>query len=179
MTWTLEFPEIKLVSGEAEVIDHIGDDTSRDITRVPRERDKSIGAEGIGIMPVASGAAQMDAANLFETTFQLTAINRGKFSHRSRSQHEFVAEGGRDWTASFKQGFQMGLGGLLKMEDCLAAIASVRMATGKQGGLGDPHAVFVSPRLNFRNGDDHTVGTVAAFAIAVNGRALELDAAAL
>ncbi len=169
MSRTLELPEIKLVAGNAEVFDDVGNDAARDVARMPQERDNSIGTKGIGIMPVASGAAQMDAANLFETPFQLTAINRGIFSHRSGRNNEFVAEGGRDRAASFEQSFQMSLGGVLKMEDCLPAIASVGVTTGKQSGFGDPHAVFVSPRLNFRNGDDHTEGTLTAFADAVNG----------
>jgi hypothetical protein len=93
----------------------------------------------------------------------VAAIDRGVFSHRSSRKHEFVAEGGRDRAASFKQSFQMGLGCLLKTQYRLPAVASMGVTTGKRSGLGDPHAIFVSPRLNFRNGDDHTEGDVNRF----------------
>ncbi|HEY3857472.1 MAG TPA: hypothetical protein VGO67_24060 [Verrucomicrobiae bacterium] len=87
----------------------------------------------------------------------------------SSREHEFVAEGGGNRAASLEQVFQVGLGRLLKTQYRLPAVASMGVTAGKQSGLGDPHAVFISPRLNFRNGDDHIVGTIAAFGIAVNG----------
>ena len=169
MSWTLELPEIKFVAGNAEVFDDVGNNTARDIARMPGECNNSIGAKGIGIMPMASRVAQVDAANLLEAAFQLTTIDRGIFSHKSSRQHEFVAECGRNRTAGFEQSFQMGLGCLLKTENRLPAVASMGVTAGKQSGFGNPHAVFVSPRLNFGNGDDHTEGTLTAFADAVNG----------
>jgi hypothetical protein len=44
----------------------------------------------------------------------------------------------------------------------------MRMATGQQAGLGNPHAVFIASRLHFRDGNYHDVKSVNASSHAVN-----------
>src|SRR5438105_9576723 len=84
------------------------------VARVPRECDDAVRPEGIGVMPVAGGVAQVFTADLAETTLQLAAVERGVFAHGSGGKHEFVAEGGRDGAAGFQECLQLGLGRFLK-----------------------------------------------------------------
>jgi hypothetical protein len=49
------------------------------------------------------------------------------------------------------------------------------VATRKQAGFGNPHAVFVAPRLDFRNRNDHSARTITVSVMAVNGCRSKLD----
>jgi hypothetical protein len=62
----------------------------------------------------------------------------------------------------------MYLGCLLKSQNRLAAVASMRVATGQEFRLGDPRAIFVTPHLNLGNLNDHTVKNVSDCVGAVN-----------
>ncbi len=171
MTWTLETSEIKLVACDAEVFNDVGYDSARHVAMVPGECDNSFRTEGIGVMPVTAGVAQVDAANLLEAALQLPAIERRVFAHSSGGQYEFIAEGDGNGTACFEKSLQMGFGRLLKTQNRLAPVASMCVATGQQAGFGNPHAVFVAPRLDFGNGNDHSGKTITVSAMAVNGSA--------
>ena len=56
----------------------------------------------------------------------------------------------------------MRLGSLLESQRGLAAVAPVRVATGQQGGFGNPYAVLVLTELHFREWNDHS-GVKATF----------------
>lgn len=73
----------------------------------------------------------------------------------SGREHELVAEGRRDRAAGFQQRFQMGLRGLLKAEQRLAPVATVRVAAGQEGGLGDPHAILIPSKLHLAERNNH------------------------
>jgi len=68
---------------------------------------------------------------------------------------ELVAEGGEDGPSVFEQGFRVGFGGFLKTQQRLPAVVTVSMAAGKEFGLGDPNAVFVPPKVDLGNGNNH------------------------
>ena len=175
MSWNLEPSEIKLVASYTEVFNDVGYDSARHVAVVPGECDKSIGTERIGVVSVTPGVPQVDAADLLEAALQLPAIVRRVFAHGSGSQHEFVAESGRDRTACVEQGFQVGFGRLLKTQNRLAPVASVCVAARKQAGFGNPHAVFVAPHLNLRYGNDHCASTITVSAMGVNACRSELE----
>ena len=147
--------EVKVVAAEAKVFDDVSDDAAGHIARMPCERDEAIRMERIRVMPVASSGANKLAANLTQTTVKLAAVPGGIFAHRSGGENEFVAEGSRDGTPGFEQGFQMRLGSLLESKGGFATVAPVRMAAGQQGGFGNPHAIFIQTELHFRKWNDH------------------------
>ena len=147
--------EVKVVAAEAKVFDDVSDDAAGHIARMPCERDEAIRMERIRVMPVASSGANKLAANLTQTTVKLAAVPGGIFAHRSGGENKFVAEGGRDGTSGFEQGFQMRLGSLLESQVGLATVAPVRMAARQQGGFGNPNAIFILTELHFRKWNDH------------------------
>ncbi len=155
--------EVKVVAADAEVFNDVGYDAAGHIARMPCERDEAVGTEGIRVMPVAPGGAKEFAANLTQTTVKLAAVPGGMFAHRSGSENEFVAEGSRDGASGFEQSFQMRLGSLLESQSGLATVAPVSMATGQQGGFGNPHAVFILSKLHFREWNDHSGHKVTCF----------------
>lgn len=61
----------------------------------------------------------------------------------------------------------MCLGGLLKAESGFATVAPVRVTTGQQGRLGNPHAVFIPAEPQFGKWNDHNAATVIPFGFAV------------
>ncbi len=63
----------------------------------------------------------------------------------------------------------MRLGGLLEVKEGFAAVASVGVAAGQEGGFGDPHAVFVASNVHFRKRNDHGGGTITRLASVVKG----------
>lgn len=162
-----EFSEVKLVARDTEIFDDVGNNAARNIARMPRESDDAFGAEGIGVMPVTSGIAQVHTADFTETTLQLTAVEGGVFAHGSGREHKLVAEGGRDRPARFQKRLQVSFGRLLKMKNRLTPISAVRVATGQQSGLGDPHAAVTS-QLDFRDRYYHRLKTIPVFARLVN-----------
>ena len=160
----LESLEVEVVAADAEVFDDVGDDAAGHVTGMPRKCDKPVGAKWIRVMPVAPGGANEFATNLTQTALQLAAVPRGIFAHRSGGEDEFVAESGRDGAPGFEQSFQMRLGRLLESEGGLAPVAPVRVATGQQGGFGNPDAVFILTKLHFREWNDHNGHKLTRFA---------------
>jgi len=134
---------------------------------MPCERDEAVGTEGIRVMPVAPGGAKEFTTNLAQPALQLAAVPRGIFAHRSGSENELVAEGGRDGAPGFEQSFQMRLGRLLESQGGLASVAPVCVATGQQGGFGNPDAVFIPTDLHFREWNDHSGHKVTCFTLDV------------
>jgi hypothetical protein len=165
---TSEFSEVKLFACDAEVFDDVPNDAARHIARVPGKRDDEIRAEGIGIMPVAAGVAEVLAADFAQATLQLPAVERGVFGHRSGGQHELVAEGGRDRPACLQKGFQMSFGRFLKAEYGLTPITPMRMATRQEAGFCYPDAVLIPPRLDFRDRHYHSPRTLNPAGESVN-----------
>ncbi len=156
--------EVKVVAADAEVFDDVSDDAAGHVARMPRKRDEAVGAERVRVMPVASAGAKKFAANLPQTTVKLTAVPGGIFAHRSGGEDEFVAESGRDGASGFEQSFQMRLGSLLESQGGLATVAPVRVATGQQGGLGNPQAIFILTELHFREWNNHNGHNITGFA---------------
>ena len=140
-----EFPKIEFVAGDAEIFDDIGDNAARHVARMPRKRDDAIRMEGIGVVAVTAGAAEVLATDVPESSFELPAVIGRVFAHESGREDEFVAERRRDRAAGFQQSFQMRLGGLLKAEQGFASVASMSVAAGQEGRFGDPHTVFILP----------------------------------
>ena len=161
--------EVKVVAADAEVFDDVGDDAAGHVTRMPGERDESVGAERIRVMPMAPSGAKKFTTNLTQTALQLAAVPGGIFAHRSGGKNKFVAEGGRDGTSGFEQGFQVRLGGLLESKGGLATVAPVRVAAGQQGGFGNPDSIFILTELHFRKWNDHNGHKVTCFALDVKG----------
>ena len=95
------------------------------------------------------------AAQLAPAALQLTAIPRREFAHNSGGKDELVAKGGGNGAASFEEGFEVRLGGLLETEDGLTAVLAVGMAARQESGLGNPHLVLVAAYLDFRNWNNH------------------------
>jgi len=118
-------------------------------------------------MPVAAGGAKEFAADLTEAALQLPAVVGRVFAHGSSSEDEFVAEGGGNGASGFEQGFEMGLGGLLKTERGFTPVATMRVAARQEAGFGDPHAILIAAELNFREWDNHTCVTLPCPAVAV------------
>jgi len=166
-----ELSEVEIVAADSEVFDDVCHDAARHIARMPGEGDEAIGTEGVRVMPVAARCAEQLAAKLTEAALQLAAVPGRILAHRSGGENEFVAKGGRDGAARFQQGFEMRLGGLLKPEDRLAAILSVRVAAGQQRGLGNPHVILVAAHLNFGNGNDHRGSRLSRHAAGVKSHA--------
>ncbi len=63
--------------------------------------------------------------------------------------------------------FQMRLGSLLESQSGLATVTSVRVATGQQGGFGNPYAVLVLTELHFREWNNHSGHKLTRFALDV------------
>lgn len=162
-----ESSEVEFVPGDAKVFDNVGDDATRDIARMPGKGDEPVGTKRIGVVPVTAGAAQMLAPNFAQPPLQLAAVVRGIFPHGSGGEDEFVAKGGGDGTPGFQQRFQMNFGGLLKAEKSFAPVASVRVASRQQGGLGNPHAVFILPDLDSCEWNNHGAETLTRDAVGV------------
>ena len=66
----------------------------------------------------------------------------------------------------------MRLGSLLESQSGFATVAPVRMAAGQQGGLGNPHPVFILTKLHFREWNDHNGHKVTCLALDVKEDAL-------
>ena len=73
----------------------------------------------------------------------------------------------RDGAPGFEQSFQMRLGSLLESKGGLATVAPVCVAAGQQGGLGNPHAIFILTELHFREWNDHNGHKVTCSALDV------------
>jgi hypothetical protein len=168
MTRTLESSEIELVATDAEVFNDVGYNAARHVPGVPGECDESIRTERVGEVTVTPAVAQVDAADLPKTAFQLPAVVRRVFAHASGGQNELITESGGDGAPCLQKRFQVGFGRLLKTQDRLAPVASVCVAARKNAGFGNPHAIFVTPCLDFRNGNDHIARTITVPAMAVN-----------
>ena len=128
---------------------------------MPGKSDEPVGAEGIGIVPVAAGGAEQFTADHAEAAFELTAVPRGVLAHESGDEDEFVAESRGNRAACFHERFEMGLGGLLETKNGFAAITTMRVAAGEKRALGNPHTVFITSDLNFRDGNNHYVKRLA------------------
>jgi len=165
----LEFSEIELIASDAKVFDDVRDDSARHIARMPRERDQAVGTKRVGVMPVTAGGAKKFTTDFTESPVQLAAVPRGIFAHGSGSENKFVAEGRRDGASGFEQRFQVDLGGLLKAQRCLAAVASVRVAAGQERRFGNPHAVFILTKSHFREWNNHGAATLTRSASGVKG----------
>ena len=152
--------EVKVVAADAEVFDDVGDDAAGHVARMPRERDETVRAKWICVMPVAPGGAKEFATNLTQTTVKLAAVPRGVFAHRSGGENKFVAEGRRDGASGFKQRLQMRLRGLLKTKRGFAPVAPMRMTAGQEGRFRNPHAVFILTELHFREWNNHNADII-------------------
>lgn len=150
-----ELLEVRVVAGDAKVLDDVGNDAARHVARMSREGDEAVGPEGIRVMAVAAGVAQVFAANLAQAPLQLAAVVGGKFAHGSGGEHKLVAEGGRDGAAGFEQGLQVRLGGELKAERGFAPVLPVGVAAGQQRRFRNPHTILVARKLNFGSRDNH------------------------
>ncbi len=153
-----EFLEVKVLAAQAEVVTEVSHNAARNIARMPRKRDQAVGAEGIGVMPMAAGGAEQFAADFLEPAFQLPAVPGGVLAHNSGGQDKLVAKRGRDGPSGFQQCFQMGFGRLLEAQDGFAPVASMGMAAGEQSALGNPDAVLVAAELNLGKRHDHGAG---------------------
>src|SRR5262245_23377970 len=106
---------------------------------MPCEGNQPVRSEGVGVMAVTACGSQQLTAYLAQAAVKLAAVPRGICAHGSGSEDKFVPKGGRNRAARFQQRLQMRLRGLLKTQCCLSPIASVRMASRQQRGLGDPN----------------------------------------
>jgi hypothetical protein len=70
----LKFFEIKIVAADAEVVNDVSDDAARHVARMPCKRDEAVGAERIGIVPMAAGGAKEFTADLAQSAFKLAAV---------------------------------------------------------------------------------------------------------
>ncbi len=91
------------------------------------------------------------------------------FTKRKRSEVMSRSRSRRDGAARFQQGFEVRLGGLLKVKKGFAPVASVRVAAGQQAGFGDPDAVFIPSNLHLRKRNDHNAETITRPASVVKG----------
>jgi hypothetical protein len=167
-TADLKSAEIELLSGNPKIFYNIGDNTRWNISRVPGKGNQTIGAKGIGVMPVATGASEMFTPDFPQTSLQLAAIERGIFAHSSSSEHKFIAKCGRNRAPRVQQRFEMRLGRQLKTQNRFTAIAAMRVAARQQAGFGNPYSVLVLPRLDFRDRNDHSPGTIPVGSTSVN-----------
>jgi len=122
---------------------------------MPRKSDDPFGVEWIREMTMAARVPQMLASDFEQTPLQSPTIDRVVLAHRSSRENKFIAEGWRNWAASFEQCFQVSFGCLLKAEDRLAPVSSMRVTPGQKAGFGNPHPVFIAARLNLGNRDYH------------------------
>ena len=167
---SLEPAEIEFIARDPEVFEDVGNYAARHFAGRPGKGDQAIGAEWIGIMPVAAGVAKMQASDLAEAAFQLAAVDCGIFAHGSRGEDELVAESGWDGASGFKEGFQMRFGGSLETKRGFAPIASVRVTTGQQRRFGNPNAVFILTNLHFRERHNHGGGKLTCPRLDVKAR---------
>ena len=160
--------KVKLITGDAEVFNDIGNDAAWHISRVPREGDDSLRAKRIGIMTMTSGVAQVNAANLFQPPFQSAAIEGGVLAHSSSREHKLVSERRRNRASCLEQRLEMRFGRLLKTQDGFTSVTPMRVAARKQVGFGNPNPVFVLARLNLRDRNDHNLSTINIAGCGVN-----------
>jgi len=73
--------EVEVVSGDAEVVDDICNDSPGHVTSMVGESDQSFGMERVRIVTVAPARADKITADLPEATLQLAAVVRGILAH--------------------------------------------------------------------------------------------------
>jgi len=164
-----ESPEVEFVASDTKVFDYVGDDAPRNVPQMPGKRDEPVRAEGIRVVPMTTGVAQVLAADLSEPTFQLPAIVARVFPHGSRGEDELVAERWWNGPAGIQQRLQMCFRGLLKAEKGFAPVAPMRVTAGQQVGLGNPDPIFILSDLHLRQRNNHGAETVTRLASAVKG----------
>ena len=123
----------------------------------------------VRVMPVTARSAKKFTAHFPESAFQPATVIRRVFAHRSGGEDKLIAEGRGNGAAGFQEGFEMDFSGLLKAEKRLAAVASMRMAAGKEAGFGNPHAVCIQAKLDFRDRNNHGVVTLTRSVSEVKG----------
>ena len=155
-----EFSEIEFVAGDTEVFDDVRDDSAGHVARMPGIRNQTIPSKRIGVMPVTARRPQQFTTDFAKPPIQLTAVVGRVLAHASGRKDEFVAEGRWNRPTGFQQRLQMGFRGLLKAEQRLAPVASVRVATGQQAGFGNPHAIFIPSKSHFCERNDHRAKTI-------------------
>ena len=69
-----------------EILNDIGDDSSRHVSRMPGERDQPVRLEWVGVMVMTAGGANQPAAQFAETAFQLAAVASWILAHVRRSE---------------------------------------------------------------------------------------------
>src|SRR4051812_43852133 len=105
---------VKLVSRDAEILNDICNNTTRDISGMPPEGNDSVRPKGVRVMPMTASIAQVNAADFLQPALKASAIERGVLAHSSSRQHELVAKGRRNRPPGLKQCLEMRLGRLLK-----------------------------------------------------------------
>jgi hypothetical protein len=98
---------------------------------MPGKGDQTVGMERIRVMTVAACGAKQFTANFTQSAFQLAAIPRGIFAHRSRGENELIAKRGWNRASGFQQRLQVSLGGLLETQQRLPAVLPVRVTSGQ------------------------------------------------
>ena len=164
----LEPTEVKLIPREAEVLNDISNDATRDISRMPGKGDNAFRAEWIRVVSVAAATPHMHAANLAQSAFQFAAVKRGIAAHRLSCEHKLIAKRRGNWAPGLEQGLKMRFSSLLKAQHSLTPVAAMRVASRQKRALGNPHAILISSRLDFRDRNYHSCTTVAVGQKTVN-----------
>lgn len=167
-TFGSKHAEMELLSGDAEVFDDIGNNATGDIAWMPGERNDAVWTKGVRVMPVTAGIPRVDATNFAKSPLEWPTVERGEFAHGLRGQDKLVPKRGRNGATGLQQHFEVGLGGLLKPQNGFAPITAVRMTTRQKIRLGNPDAVLVPARLDFRKGNYHNRRRIAPRAQSVN-----------
>ena len=109
-----ELLKVEFVTGDAEVVDDVRDNTAWHVTGMPRKGDETVGSERIRIVTVTARRAEQFAADFPQAALQLPAVVGWVLAHGSGGEDEFVAESRWNRATGFQQRFQMDFCGLLK-----------------------------------------------------------------
>jgi hypothetical protein len=156
--------EVKVVAADAEVFDNVGDDATRHVAGMPRERDEAVGTKG-RVKGFASRGGEHRTSNRGQKDESSRRVKKLKPFWELRTLRREL----RDGASGFEQSFQMRLGSLLESKGGLATVAPVCVAAGQKSGFGNPHAIFILTELYFREWNDHNGHKVTLSASDVKG----------
>ena len=80
---------------------------------------------------------------------------------RLNRQDKSIAKCGRNRSPRLQKRFQVCLRRLLESQNSFTSVASMRMTTGQQFRLRDPHPAFIAAQLNLRSGNNHGRNTIS------------------
>jgi len=69
-----ELLEIKVIFGNAQIVNDVGDDSARHVSGMPGKSDEKVRLKRIGVMPMTASGSEEVATDCFQAALELAAI---------------------------------------------------------------------------------------------------------